>query len=370
MKNVKLHRVSRLGLNNIKNKILSIKYISCSADDNFYYIKFSITSNGLATKTATLFFYEHNKVFANTSLVSKPIALSNNSTTSYNLKVKKSKIDNLNTNFEYGGFEFRAEITCDNLSHKTGDFNLRCSKYKKETPQKTIKELPLKEVLCTPLNLTEKQKVQFIAVVLSESSHGLNNLWDIAWIYFSRVSSMGFEKGMLGSTPYKTKNSNYRLWMYYLNYGNEYKDYNYQGNGKLSVYIKKNGWFTTKIIPRAKSCIKHIKDNVFSSKPKNKYKGWYGQGYYNDLNYNPSDKKGDQWYMTREYYLLQTENKVTKKYVQILEELNENGRIKDQTTFLFDVIKIEKYFKDNPKKLPKPENVKKYRYGEGKKFKR
>lgn len=229
---------------------------------------------------------------------------------------------------------------------------------------------PLKGVKSNPLNLTEKQKAQFKAVALAETAHGLKGLYDICWIYFSRITDLGFEKGMSGSVPYSTKNINYKLWMYYLGHGSDYKDDDYQGGGKLSKYITDNGWFTSRIEPRAKEYIKFIDENVFIANPINKYKGWHGQGYWGDINFNPDDKKGDQWYMARQYYLLQIEGKVTKKYVQILEELNGDGRIKDQTSFIFDTKKIEKYFKDNPSLLPEPEKVTQYKYLDGKKFKR
>lgn len=237
------------------------------------------------------------------------------------------------------------------------------------TKEKAI--TPLTEKTYSALNLTDKQKAQFKATVLSETAHGLTGLYEIAWVYFSRIKDMGWTKAMNGSAAFSQKNSNYRLWMYYLGEGDEYKDYNYQGNGKLSSYIKNNQWFTGRIEPRGKAYMEWLEKvpNPLSSSPKNKYGGWHGQGYWRDLNLNPSAGKGDQWYMAREYYLLQVEKKVSKQYVVLLEATNADGG-KDETSFIFDVNAIQKFFKDNPSKLPDPDDVKKYTNGEGKSFKR
>ena len=223
-------------------------------------------------------------------------------------------------------------------------------------------------VTCKPLNLNAKQKAQFKAVVLSETSHGFKSLWDVSWLYFSRITDMGFEKGISGSIPYTSKNINYKLWMYYLGEGDEYKNIDYLGDGEIKYYVKINGWFKNTVEPRAKNCISYIDKFVLNSKPINKYVGWYGQGYWKDLNLNPEDSKGDKWYKARAYYLLQVHGKVNKILVVMLEELNGSGTFKDQTTFIFDEIRIEQFFKNNPSKLPAPEKVKKYIPMDGKNF--
>lgn len=364
----KIAKVKRLGLGNDENvygnKSLSVRFVSCNLDNENFNLTFEVEAYNLDADKAILYVAE-NEVFGSEEAVTTNVTINPNGKRRVTVSFSRDKT--FSWSWFEGDFEFIATISCDGLSHTSDEFKLKCAKTQTKS---SINDLPLKEVICPPLNLTDTQKAKFIAVVLSESSHGFESLWDIAWVYFSRVSDKGFESGLSGSVPYSSKNSNYRLWMYYLGYGNEYKDYNYQGNGKLSDYIKNNGWFTTKILPRAKKCIEYIKKYVFADKPRNKYKGWHGQGYWGDINFNPDDGKGDQWYMAREYYLLQTENKVSKKLIQILVELNGDGKIKDQTTFIFDVVGIEKFFKDNPKMLPNPENVKKYNYGDGKSFKR
>ncbi|GAB5416635.1 MAG: hypothetical protein Crog4KO_21230 [Crocinitomicaceae bacterium] len=273
---------------------------------------------------------------------------------------------------EVGTYDFRFKIngyyTKSKLSLTFYDPNAKVQNESITTSKKTLNELT--SVAAKPLNLTKKQEAQFKATVLAETSHGLSGLKDISWIYFSRITDKGWTKAMNGSAALKNKDPNFRLWMYYQGFGDEYKDYNYMGAGKLSKYVKSNGWFTGKIEPRGKAYMAFMDKTVLSDNPKNKYQNWHGQGFWGDINRNPSDGKGDQWYMARQYYLLQVEGKVSERLVVMLEELNGDGQIKDQTSFIFNVKAIEKYFNDNPNQLPKPEKVKKYTYGEGKKFKR
>ncbi len=294
MTNIKFHKVPRLGLRNNNNdgKILSIRYISCSIDDEYYYIKINITAKGLTKKTATLFFYEHNKVFANTSLISKTIILSNNSVSNFELKVKNSKIDNLNDSFEYGGFEFRAEITCDNLSAKTDDFSLNCTKHVKKTPLKVVKDLPLKEETCKSLSLTDDQKNEFIATVFCESGLGEYELKDVGWIYFNLVSDLKFQTALNRSSAHKKENIWYKSCMCYITDKKKFKNDNapksaqnaesWFGEKTYGDFVESN-IFKRNYKSKIDKLKKYIEEKIFSKHPKQKYKGWVGQGYWGDM---------------------------------------------------------------------------------------
>lgn len=208
------------------------------------------------------------------------------------------------------------------------------------------------KVLVNPLVLSDNQKAKFISTVVSETAMGSPFLKDVAWIYFNLVSDLGLEKGLNRSSAYKKKNRNYKLCMYYLGQGEEYKNFEYDGV-VLNKYIKENEWFKKKVEPQIKEMKKFIDDEIFISKPKTCLKGWFGQGYWADLDLNPEDGQGDKWYKARQYYWLQLEKKVTKIYVKILKD-------DKNTTFIFDEDNIIKYFNENPTKLPPPEDVKKF----------
>lgn len=216
----------------------------------------------------------------------------------------------------------------------------------------------LKTETLSPLNLSDKQKAQFIAVCLSEEDHGRKELWDIAWVYFNLVQDKGVSKLKYSSAK---GNLNYQLWMYYQGHGEEYKDniYKYDKNKpKISDYIKNNGFFTSKILPRAELAIEYIKNSVFAKNPIQPYKGWYGQGYTGDMMILDGRNKG-KWHKARQYYWLQTECEVEKKYVQILKI---NGRDSYKTTFIYDEDSIIDFFNENSWMLPPINEIKDIRH--------
>lgn len=375
MTNTTFHKVSRLGLDNSQmGKILTISYKSCSVDDTYYYIDFSITSKGLENKQAVLLCYEHNHIYSNTSVGATKVTLKNGSA-SYEIKIKKSVIDNLDSDYEYDGFEFRGEITCDGLSHTTNDFRLSCSERKKVVLKKVVKELPLKTEYCNPIKLTDEQKNEFIATSFCESGLGEWELRDVTWIYFNLVSSLNFQTALNRSAAHKEENIWYKTCMCYITNKAIFKNDNapsYARNAKTWFGEKTYGDFVDSKIfknnykDRIDKLKKYIETEVFIDKPKQKYKGWYGQGYWGDMLIIDGRDKG-KWHKARQYYWLQLKGEVSKKYVQILiskargKAKNLTAPWQNNTTFIYHENEILKYFENNPKKLPKTEKIKSFK---------
>ncbi len=203
-----------------------------------------------------------------------------------------------------------------------------------------------------PLKLTDVEKAKFISTVIAETGMGSPYLKDIAWVYYNLVNDFGVEKGLKRSTAYKEKNRNYKLCMFYLGEGKEYKDFKYDGI-PLNKYVKENEWFTNKVEPQIKEMKTFIETNIFIDKPKTCYKGWHGQGYWRDLDLNPEDGLGDKWYKARQYYWLQLEKKVTKNYIKILKD-------DKNTSFIFDEKSIIDFFDKNPSMLPPAKDVRRF----------
>lgn len=181
-------------------------------------------------------------------------------------------------------------------------------------------------------------------------------------VYYNRVNLYGIEhhNGLNASNPYRKKLSDYKLCSFYYEIGNEYANEKY-GDFTIKEYISTND-FKKRIEPKFKKMAKYIENEIFCDKPKTCYKDWIGQGYWGDLDLNPDDTSNKihdtKWYMARQFYWLQIQKKVSLKYIYIM-------RAGNGTTFIFDEKKIASFFKDNQKKLPKPEDVIKFRNEKG-----
>ena len=349
---------------NDKIKTLSIKFISCSADDKNYNLTLEVSATNLKSNKAKIYVGE-NEVFGSEEAVTKNVEINPNGKQNINASFSKDKEKEFSNSILEGDFEFIAEISCDELSRKYTEFKLKC--------EDTEKKDECKKVKVPAINLKNNQKAKFISTVLSETNLGSEYLKDIGWVYYNRVRIKGFDagEGMKASSAYRLKHPNYKLCLYYLGLtkeyagvGKEYASFKYS-NVILSKYIKENGWFVKKIEPNIKKMKSFIEKEIFSSSPETCYKDWIGQGYWADLDMNPDDKRNKdkltKWYEARQYYWLQLQGKVKIKYVHIMRDGN-------ATSFIFDEVKIKEVFKLNPKLLSKPEHVKKFNTENGLNF--
>jgi hypothetical protein len=183
------------------------------------------------------------------------------------------------------------------------------------------------------------------ATVLAEAAE--NQEEAIGWIYYNHVSSTG-KKGLDVSTAHKYKSDWYKVWMVALGdkaFANDSpKKKELKSYGTIRDYVEKNGWFKKIGQPRAARIEEKIR-GMFGDPSKNPYRGWLGQGSIDDLNLNYG-----KWRKARQYLHLQLKGEVIGIYVKVLPG--------DPISVIFDEKAIEKYFKNNPDKLP--EKVKKY----------
>lgn len=339
-------------LNQQRNKELSIKLVSCTSDKDNFFLKFSIKTLNLENLSSNIYIAEVNRVLPNSTLVSSNVKLANNSYQSYKQTISKKKINSLNPNFEYGGFEFRGYLTCDGIAVMTEEFKL-VDLIEKAKESRIIEP---KVTKVKPLILNNKQKQQFITVVLGETQNGDKNLWDIVWVYFNLVQNLGFEKAMKRSSFYNKKPDNYKLFMYISGEGDEFKNDKMDNGVKIKDWVETE-YFKNGLLKKSNLFKQFVADNVFVDEPLNPYFGWEGQGYWADLNLLPP-KSNEKWYQARQYYWLQIQEheSVKYKYIKILE----NGF---STSFIFDEKKIIQFFKDNKELLPKDySKIKKFYY--------
>jgi len=122
---------------------------------------------------------------------------------------------------EYKMAECYFEISCSKSKAEYSDvFLVEKSKTPSQNAQSEIK------VIKKALNLTVEQQRNFMAAVLVETSSGRIALYDIAWIYFNLIQSLGFEKGLSRSSAYYLKEKNYmfKAHLYFLGNGEKYKN--------------------------------------------------------------------------------------------------------------------------------------------------
>ncbi|WP_267404860.1 MULTISPECIES: hypothetical protein [unclassified Chryseobacterium] len=205
------------------------------------------------------------------------------------------------------------------------------------------------------LNLTPKQKDIFKSTVLVESSGGVKELEDIAYIYLNLVNDLGFEKGMSRSNAYLKKQFMYKVHMYRL--GNkEFGEEIGEIKKNTASYGKKVSIFYEEYIKKedrqqAQEYCKFIDEKILCENPKTKYLGWHGQGN-NVADMQINDGINGQWETARQYYWLQKQCKVQEKLVVELKGFN--LRRINSTTCIYHLEKIIKYFKENPSKFSHP----------------
>lgn len=105
-------------------KRLEIKYVSSSADKENYLVNFEIIAENLDSDKAQLFVKEMNDIFSNTLVSNKPLIIAKATKTTYELKISRKVISNLDGDYENGGFEFKGFLTCEGLSAETKEFKL------------------------------------------------------------------------------------------------------------------------------------------------------------------------------------------------------------------------------------------------------
>ena len=161
---------------------------------------------------------------------------------------------------------------------------------------------------------------------------------------------------MKESSAYRLKQRDYKLCLYYFKIGNQFASEKY-GNFTIKSYTETKEFKNTKE-PKFLKLKKFIETYIFSSNPETCYKDWEGQGYHGDLDMNTDDPNNayhdPKWYMARQYYWLQLQNKVKIKYVHIM-------RTGNGTTFLFHEKEIDIFFKKSPTLLPNENDVRKFK---------
>ncbi len=219
-----------------------------------------------------------------------------------------------------------------------------------------IKQINCKKEAVTALSLTDNEKAKFIATIYGESQGELD-LKDISWVYLNLINRSGFEKGMNNSSFYSLEENDkyrtFRVIMYLLGEGDEFKNNDVNGKSSIKEFCETNGGFVKKVIsPKLKELKKYIEENVFVQNPMSCYKGWFGQGYWRDMNIRVVDKTHYRriWAMATQYFYLQNEKKVNTVLVKEFVAYNFKGE--NITTFLYDSDEILKYFDKNPKMIP------------------
>ncbi|UZT99985.1 hypothetical protein ODZ84_10640 [Chryseobacterium fluminis] len=237
------------------------------------------------------------------------------------------------------------------LSAKTNEFGLKYSSKTKVNEECVKESVP-------QLKISEVEKEKFISTILCESQLGNEALYDIAWVYYNRVRLNGFDSwdGMKASTAYRLKQPDYKLCTFYFGVGDEYGSVKY-GNFTIKSYTETKD-FKEKRVPKFLKLKNFIVNNVFSASPKTCFRDWEGQGYWADLDMDTDDPNNashdPKWFMARQYYWLQLQNKTKIRYVHIM-------RAGNGTSFIFHEKAIAKFFKDHPVLLPNEQNVKKFR---------
>ena len=369
IKRLGLDKINGLGLNNNRadnfQKTLSIKFISAREDDKNYNLTFEVSQNNLTKYDATIFVEEMNATNETAVPITK-ITLSKSPTTTVYAWFPKDTV--FNKYRWQSGFSYQATISCDGASAITEEFKLKF-----ET--KKVQELVLVDVVCPKLTLTADQKNEFIATVFCETGLGEWELREIGWVYFNLVSDLKFETALDRSSAHGQENIWYKSCMCYITNKVKFKNVeapkSYQDN-KAAFGEKTFGDFVDSNIFKNNYKLKidtlkvFIEKFMFISNPKQKYKGWYGQGDWADMLIIDGRDNG-KWHKAREYWFLQLTGEVTKKYVQILPSKAKNKltnltrRGENSTSFIYDENSIIKYFKDNPNKLPEINNIRSFK---------
>ena len=112
---------------NDKIKTLSIKFISCSADDKNYNLTFEVAAKNLKSNKAKIYVGE-NDVFGSEEAVTKNVEINPNGKKNIIVSFSKNKEKEFSKSIFEGDFEYITEISCDGLSAKSPEFKLKCAK--------------------------------------------------------------------------------------------------------------------------------------------------------------------------------------------------------------------------------------------------
>jgi hypothetical protein len=261
------------------------------------------------------------------------------------------------TNVDYG-FTIKTNIT----PNKAGEINIKFKVNNKETNPVIIET---KYILQEPkiveeqkVIYTDEQKAKLIAIIFGESDGDANLMINIPWIYFNLTKSLGFERGLKRSSFYTNPKNNiyvaesYRICMYALGHGEQYKDYIIVNKMKVKDYCKETNNSYIENYKRYLTIISTFFESfIFNPNIiKNPYYKWEGQGWWGDMDIRENGNR-KKWALASQYFHLQNKGFVKYKYVKELIAYNRRGE--DVTTYLCDDINIEKYFNKNPKQLPK-----------------
>ncbi len=325
---------------------LEISFVSVTSDATNFYVVLSIKSQLVGDGKAQIDLKEINRVFSDTPVAGTQINLNSSQTLNIKLAVRKTIINSLDGDFEWGGFEFKAFISCNGLAGETRIFKLQNKPEKKKPKVECTLVGPI-TTKAKPLVLDDKQKAEFIAVSMGESANGDRELWDVAWLYFNLVTDQGYKVGMSRSVFHNSKPETYKIFMYYLGQGDEYKDFK-MANGVLIKDWVETAYFKNGLQKKIDLMKKFIEDYIYIDEPMNLYPHWHGQGYWRDLNLIGS-KDDPKWFLARTYFWLQEDCKVSVLLVKKLED-------GISTTYIFDEDSIKRFFKDKPELLPKDKN--------------
>ncbi|RZJ71540.1 hypothetical protein [Flavobacterium sp.] len=116
-------------------KQLSVSFEGASRDKIFYYVNFVIKAVALKVTRANLFVFEDGVVF-NTAVWKGVANLKPTGTFRVQVKIPNATIDNLDSTFELGDFEFKGSVECDGLSAVSQEFSLKNVKKKVESQTK------------------------------------------------------------------------------------------------------------------------------------------------------------------------------------------------------------------------------------------
>lgn len=346
-----------------QNYLLQIRIIAKPIDFGGT-LKFELITNLPQGETISILIYDVDSVFSNspnndndTMLFKKPYTLgkANMISIPFNIIMEELAFKD----FESDVAECYVRVTNAKINYVVSEV-FKVNKGSKSAPLGAFtvpetgpekKDRPKKP--CKGLKLTTKQKAQFITVVMGESNLGDVLLYDVAWIYLNLVNDEGFDTALSRTSVYTKRNkkiqSNYKLSMYYLGQGDEFKNYLYDGMGHqpLSKYI--NGEYFIKFVePKYKAMMAFLEREIFVVTPMSPYKGWHGQGYWRDLNLT-GEGDDPKWYKARQYYWLMTENKDKEHPMEKLIVKLSDG---NYTTYIFDEDKISAFFEKNPTLLP------------------
>lgn len=106
-----------------KIKTLSIKFVSCSADDKNYYLTFEVAAKNLKSNKAKIYVGE-NEVIGSEEALTKSVEINANGKKKITVSFSKNKEQEFSTSFFEGDFEYIAEISCDGISAKTDEFSV------------------------------------------------------------------------------------------------------------------------------------------------------------------------------------------------------------------------------------------------------